>query len=343
MPDMDGLTLAKRLKTTYPQLPLVMPTSIGWRPHDIGKDLFAAFIAKPVKASVLRERLVDIFSKKVGTTQILSHTTHTEQLASVLPRKILLAEDHLINQKLAIATLERLGYRPDVVANGLEVIAAVKRQRYDVILMDVQMPEMNGIEATKRIREMLSADNQPHIIAITASATVQDRNECLAAGMNDHIAKPFRQHELITALEDSTAQAPLRDSVTGLARTSTTPASTQRKAIESSILAELRGMFDDATEFEQLVTDFLASSTALLDKCKHGFAEDRIADARGAAHQLVSSTKSFGAMTFSDLCRQFEHAAKAGDKTPLPGLLDEMFAEYTRVQEELRKPVNASV
>lgn len=340
MPDMDGLTLARRLKTMNARLPIVMLTSIGWRPQGINAELFAAFIAKPVKASALRERLITIFSKKIGATNDIGEESTGERLASVLPRKILLAEDHLINQKLAIATLERLGYRPDVAANGLEVIAAVKRQRYDIILMDVQMPEMNGLEATRRIRQMLPSDKQPHIVAITANATVQDRNDCLDAGMNDYLAKPFRPLDLVAALKKS---APMSESSDTISRPKTLPPSpiaAKQQAIDEDAFTELQSMFDDPKEFHRLVTEFIASSDTLLDKCRQGVSDKRLTDASKAAHQLVSSAKSFGATAYSDLCRRFEHAAKAGDAGPLPGMLEEMATEYARVREELGQRIN---
>lgn len=340
MPGMDGLTLAKRLKTTLANLPLVMLTSIGWRSPDTSPDLFAAYIPKPVKASVLRERLIDIFSNEVGRTIQVHSLSGSENLAAELPRKILLAEDHLINQKLAIATLERLGYRPDVVANGLEVLAAVKRQRYDVILMDVQMPEMNGLDATRRVRQLLPDDRQPHIIAITANATIQDRNECLAAGMNDHLAKPFRMRELVAALKNSPASSTTRDSIPGVTNTSTNIKREPRQVIDSNILAELQSMFRDAAEFRNLVTDFLSASQTLLEQCKSAVAEKCPQDASRAAHQLVSSSKSFGATTFSNLCHQFERAAKANDMALLAGKLQEMLAEFARVEGDLRQLID---
>jgi CheY-like chemotaxis protein len=117
------------------------------------------------------------------------------------PLHILLAEDNVVNQKIAVRLLERMGYRPDVVANGLEVLDAVKRQQYDVILMDVQMPEMDGVEATRHIRERMLSDDQPWIIAMTAYAMEGDREWCLEAGMDDYVRKPVRVEELIQALQ----------------------------------------------------------------------------------------------------------------------------------------------
>ena len=122
-------------------------------------------------------------------------------LAERLPLRILLAEDNSINQKIALQLLLRMGYRADVVGNGLEVLEALHRQTYDVIFMDVHMPEMDGLLATQRVRQDLGVAKQPRIIAMTANAMQGDRENCLAAGMDDYVSKPIRIEELIQALK----------------------------------------------------------------------------------------------------------------------------------------------
>ena len=113
---------------------------------------------------------------------------------------MLLAEDNAVNQKVALRFLERLGYHADAVANGLEVVTALKRRRYDLVLMDLQMPEMDGLEASRRVRATIPADHQPKIIALTANAMQGDRELCLAAGMDDYISKPVKMHEIAAAI-----------------------------------------------------------------------------------------------------------------------------------------------
>jgi CheY-like chemotaxis protein len=208
MPEMDGMMLARaiRERRDAKQLPMVMLTSMGWREDGAG-ELFAAFLTKPVKASQLYNVLVDVLAaspkKKVTGTLQLPETQFDPTLGERCPLRVLLAEDNLVNQKLALRMLERFGYRADMVANGLEVLQALDRQEYDLILMDVQMPEMDGLEATRQIRGQYPSHKQPRIVAMTANAMQGDREECLTAGMNDYISKPIKVAELMTALERS--------------------------------------------------------------------------------------------------------------------------------------------
>ena len=190
MPEMDGLTLAQTLShhESAASLPLVMLSSIGDRQIH-GGELFAHWVTKPVKPDQLHRILAQIFGdvdpRKKNVTPPLPRAS-----SSV---RILLAEDNAINQKVALRMLERLGYRSDVVANGQEVLYALKQVRYDIILMDVMMPEMDGIEATQEIRR---GDYQPCIIALTANAMEEDRKRCLAAGMDDYLSKPIKSEQL---------------------------------------------------------------------------------------------------------------------------------------------------
>ena len=127
-------------------------------------------------------------------------TKLNSEMAAQHPLKILLVEDNAVNQKLALRLLAQMGYRADIASNGLEAVQSVERQPYDAILMDVQMPEMDGLEATRAIRNLKTV-TQPHIIAMTANAMEGDREMCIRAGMNDYVSKPMRVYELVEALE----------------------------------------------------------------------------------------------------------------------------------------------
>ncbi|MEM8860381.1 MAG: response regulator [Chloroflexota bacterium] len=210
MPEMDGLMLAARLKLIdhLKHVPFVMLTSLG---QIDGSDPRAALLTKsltkPVKPSLLFNTIINIFASKSTLKNYNARPKPAMRINKLLaddfPLKILLAEDNLVNQKVAKKMLEKLGYRPDIVADGLEAVTAVKEFKYDVVLMDVQMPNMDGVEATKVIRTEIDPAEQPQIIAMTANALVGDREKYLEAGMDDYISKPVRVKEIMESLRSA--------------------------------------------------------------------------------------------------------------------------------------------
>jgi CheY-like chemotaxis protein len=206
MPDMDGLELAHEMRRRLSSVPpLVLLTSIGHRSANGGGDgsPFAAVLTKPVKSALLLGTLERVSG---GAADALprSPTADRRMLAAHVPLRVLLAEDNPVNQKVGLRMLERLGYRADVAANGVEVLAALARRPYDVVLMDVQMPEMDGLVASRHIRSRYGATHGPRIIAMTGNALEGDRERCRAAGMDDYITKPVRMDQLVAALERCT-------------------------------------------------------------------------------------------------------------------------------------------
>ena len=201
MPDMDGANLAREIRKLNPSLPLVLFSSLGHRDPSEPKDLFSAYLTKPIKRPQLYEAVITALAQKKSEQsekQSQVRAALDPGIAERHPLRILLAEDNAVNQKLALRLLAQMGYRADVASNGIEAIHSVERQPYDVILMDVQMPEMDGLEATRQVRK--KNVSQPHIIAMTANAMQGDREICIAAGMDDYIAKPIRVEELVDAL-----------------------------------------------------------------------------------------------------------------------------------------------
>ena len=204
MPKMDGIMLAReiRKKVSKDQLPLIMLTSVGFNTEgDDLRKLFSSYVNKPIKHSQLAEILLKVMEPaKVAS---IANTPGYEQLNEIsknYPFQILVAEDNLINQKLIRNIFELLGYKTDIAANGLEALEALKRKNYNLIFMDIQMPEMNGYEATEIIVERRKVD-RPVIIAMTANAMQGDRDKCLEAGMNDYITKPMRISDLINIIK----------------------------------------------------------------------------------------------------------------------------------------------
>ena len=203
MPEMDGLTLAREIRAEKSDLPMILFSSLGLRDIEAETGLFSAYLAKPLRQSQLFDTLVTLFvpqDRKVPARTPAEVPRTDPEMARRHPLRILVAEDNMVNQKLAIRLLEQMGYRADLASNGLEALESVERQTYDVVLMDVQMPEMDGLEASRRITGTRRPQDRPKIIAMTANAMQGDRDMCLAAGMDDYIAKPIRVEHLITAL-----------------------------------------------------------------------------------------------------------------------------------------------
>jgi len=204
MPEMDGLTLAGHIHQRRPKLPLVLFSSLGRREAGDTQGLFTAYLSKPLRQSHLFDTLAGLFSpndeaKAVVTT--VKPKTDAE-MAKRHPLRILLAEDNVVNQKLAMRLLQQMGYRADLASNGVEAVESVARQVYDVVLMDVQMPEMDGLEAARQITTRWQNLERPRIVAMTANAMQGDREACLAAGMDDYITKPIRVDQLVRALNN---------------------------------------------------------------------------------------------------------------------------------------------
>ncbi|RYD94740.1 MAG: response regulator, partial [Sphingobacteriales bacterium] len=200
MPGMDGVGLATAIKHGKNPLPVIMLSSIGDETRKKYPALFEFILVKPAKQQQLYRSIqaVLLARKDAISTEVKSPTILHGDFSEEYPMKIMIAEDNPINQKLIERILNKLGYKPAVVDTGLDALKRVNQEFFDVILMDVQMPEMDGLETTERIRNMSGL--QPYIIAMTANAMTSDTEECYKAGMNDYIAKPFNMEKLLHIL-----------------------------------------------------------------------------------------------------------------------------------------------
>ncbi|MGE5251247.1 MAG: GAF domain-containing protein [Bacteroidota bacterium] len=206
MPDMDGIMLAREFRRLEAGklMPIILLTSLGRREVHEDELNFAAYLTKPLKPSALFDALAAIFMRRLAARPPEPARTAIDPgTGKAHPLRILLAEDNAVNQKLALRILEQMGYRADVASNGLEAVESVERQTYDLVLMDVQMPEMDGLDATRAIRGLKALPGQPRIVAMTANAMQGDREMCIAAGMDSYISKPIRLNELIEALSQT--------------------------------------------------------------------------------------------------------------------------------------------
>ncbi len=359
MPDMDGMMLAKEIRginLPAAKRPLIMLTSLGRREINEDMDEFAAFLSKPIKPSHLFETLLGVFTGQSTRTTLRKPKEQIkldEEMGKKCPLRILLAEDNATNQKLALRLLDRMGYQADVVGNGLEALAALERQVYDVVLMDVQMPELDGLETTVRLRRELADYRQPRIIAMTANAMQGDREKCLAAGMDDYVSKPIRIEALVTALSKS---RPLNDrgetqDKLDLAKSdpgsdtssqNTQPLSklhqsqAQAAELDHSALNNLLEMVGGEFEFlAELIDSFLEDAPQLLTELDEGVNQGDATVVHRIAHSLKSNGADFGALEFAKMCQELEHRANSGNLDQAAKAVEQIRKEFDCVRMAL--------
>ena len=330
MPEMDGVELATEIRR-IPQcssLPLIMLTSLGRRDDETIDVVFAAFLTKPIKPSVLYDVLISVIA---GETEPARPRSVTQQridstLARRMPLKILLVEDNLVNQKVATRILERMGYRADIASNGLEAIDALQRQTYDVALMDVQMPEMDGLEATRQIRR-IRLKHRPRIIAMTANAMEQDQKACLAAGMDDYVRKPVTVEDLQAALERSYAAATL----------ATSPEEGSFAPVDRSVLDSL-GLLEDHESLVELFELYLLDTRKRLDEARIALVKGVQKDVERLMHTLKGSSANLGVPGMAALSGTLLALAieQQMDPTKAHNLLDLLEEELGRVRHTLK-------
>lgn len=199
MPVMNGVAFAQQVKKKYADVPIILLIGEGDESYKENAEIFNSVVTKPLRHNLLSKHILSgLRNKGKGLGDESNHVLSAD-FAKKYPLKILIAEDNRVNQKLAMRVLTKLGYDPDLAQNGKEVLEEVSEVNYDIILMDVQMPEMDGLEATRMIR--LCLDVQPVIVAMTANTMQGDREECLQSGMDDYISKPIHLEELVVILE----------------------------------------------------------------------------------------------------------------------------------------------
>lgn len=201
MPVMDGVQLAKRIRKTHPDVPIILLSSMGNEQSRKESHLFNAVLTKPARYQILYKHIAEQLK---GNGTIIKETQSNQSQFSVdfavqYPMNILIAEDNLVNQKLARHIFTKMGYAPDIAENGHETLNAMINKKYDIVFMDVQMPEMDGLETTRFIRDHM--EYQPVVVAMTANALPEDRDVCLKAGMDDYLSKPMKISSIMDVLE----------------------------------------------------------------------------------------------------------------------------------------------
>jgi CheY-like chemotaxis protein/HPt (histidine-containing phosphotransfer) domain-containing protein len=299
-------------------LPLVMLTSLGR--SETSPTEFAAYLTKPIKPSQLHDALMVVFGGAIELDEPAAAAP--DRLAERLPLRILVVEDNAVNQQLVLLMLQKVGYRADVAANGVEALEALERQPYDAVLMDVEMPEMDGLEATRRIHGRSPRERRPHIIAVTANAMQGERELCIQAGMDDYIAKPIHIDELTAALSRA-RQRP--------------GASPQTSSVDEAVISKLVSSLGEQgrESVAALIETFLGHVPKQIATLSTASARGETDDVRREAHTLKSNAASFGALRLAELCRELEAGVKTGTLDGAPDLIVGIVTELERVTDEL--------
>ncbi len=352
MPEMDGLQLARAIKEdpAISSTRLVLLTSMGRRGdgEEVRGTGIEAYLTKPVRQAQLYDMLSTVLGSEEAEAESSGDnrplvTAHTLKEAEGRTRaRLLLAEDNEVNQKVAVRTLEKLGYRVDLADNGEEAVEAVSRTDYAAIVMDVQMPEMDGYEATAEIRrrEEEGGDKRIPIIAMTANALQGDREKALEAGMDDYIAKPVKAGDLGEVLgrwvsvEEVTSTA---SGATGATHGNGDGSSNGDRALDPAVLESLGDLDDDGEEsiVAELAGMFLENAFSRIETLQEAVEKGDANSVRETAHALKGSSGNMGAHKMHDLCTKLQEAGESGDLTETPAILEQLEAEFGRARPEL--------
>jgi CheY-like chemotaxis protein/HPt (histidine-containing phosphotransfer) domain-containing protein len=340
MPEINGAMVAKEIRSLYSgaTLPIIMLTSIGRKDHSIEFDLLniQAFLTKPIKHNQLYETISSVLNEndKASIKRRIKPYQVADKISIKYPLRILIAEDNVVNQKVAVQLLERIGYRADVVANGYEVIEAVKKFSYDIIFMDLLMPEMNGLSASSIIRERCRGGNCPKIIAMTANAMKEDKDKCLAAGLDDFIAKPIRMDELQKTILHWGEAIHQQQS-----KTIFHPVLNLKNCfVEESDLAFIKDISSaaDAAFFVELIEAYSAELPLMIKQITSAAENGDFKNLYFYSHKLRGSSLTLGVKSIAGICDEIELGAKEEKlNTRTKELCKELVKNFESIIQEL--------
>ncbi len=334
LPEMDGLTLAQFIRRVpgCETTPLLLLTDVRLRSDDTrpGTVGVTLFIYKPLRPAQIFDALVRAVDHMPRTEKKAPPSSEFDSaMAERLPLRLLLADDNLINQKVGVKMLQRLGYRPEVAANGVEVMKLLEQQPFDLIFLDVQMPEMDGLEAARRINAQWPDARRPRLVAMTGNALDGDREKCIAAGMDDYVAKPVRIAELQGVIERWGMER--RTTAAGgavVVSPVASPAPVAVAVLDETIIAELNDMKskDGVPLLHELIDLFAQNAPKHLEQIKN--AGDNLEQLGFAAHVFRGMSLNLGANALGNLCQELETLALGGNTFGIPALIPKIEAAF---------------
>src|SRR5579872_3289872 len=323
MPEMDGIMLAREVRSqaSFEDVVMILLSSHVQRvsAEALHAGGFAACILKPATLDQIRQCLM----KCLHGTPALSPARSGQNARRRLTRgRLLLAEDNAVNQKVSVRVLEKLGYYVDTVANGAEAVEKLENGLYDAVLMDCQMPQMDGYAATREIRRREASRRHTTIIAMTASAMSGDREKCLASGMDDYVTKPVRSEELEQTLQNHLAQGALAHP--GI------PVENGLHIGESELIARVKELEREVggVTMQEMISEFLNESAHSLDRLQHALGESDSTTAFQTLHILLDCTANIGAGRVSEICAQLHGAIQQGDPEDCAKILSQLVEAY---------------
>ncbi len=342
MPKMDGEKTLRAIKgdSELENVAVVVLTSLGMRGDVAHLEALgcAGYLLKPVKKSQLFDTINSVMSrKKTGKKKrpfpiVTRHTIEEQKRRAV---RILLAEDNPMNQKFAVTLLKKAGYPVDAVGNGRMAIEALKRTAYDLILMDVQMPEMNGFEATQAIREMEGEKRHTPIIAMTAHAMKGDRERCLQAGMDDYVSKPIEPQELFETIEKWTKSRGLKKDL--LPFTLHPSPLEKEKDIPVNFETALDRFGGDKKFFKEMLQEFLEYAPKQLEKLAQAIERGDAKVVEREAHSIKGAAGNLGAKVLADLALQLEILGRTGNLTGAKEIIRKVRTEFDQLEKYISR------
>ncbi|MEW5799684.1 MAG: PAS domain S-box protein [Bacteroidota bacterium] len=331
MPGMNGLELAKEIKKNPASQPLrlIMISSMKVPSTDLDRASVDYFLLKPVRKSDLYNAIVAMFRTSEQKVEHIQVSTPT-----IEPRRelhVLLAEDNVVNQKVAVKMLEKLGVVVTIVSNGLQAVKAAGDHHYDVIFMDVQMPEMDGFEATKKIREHEKDNHHTVIIAMTANALQGDRERCIAAGMDDYLSKPIKQSELQAMVEKWCSAISVQDQPDR-----TMQDTTSEDIFDFARVDEIRNLGGDEL-VRELVLAYIEDARKAVSEIAEALQANNMRIVQESAHRLKGSSGNMGVRQVHAFVKRIEEAAKQGDTYGLQEMFKELKALAELTEQQMQK------